>query len=89
MELGTRQINELHVEAGAKLNASLLRSGLVDEMLIYMAPCLLGPGEGIADLPALSSLEQRIPMRFSDIEQIGPDLRILAQLGDLAWTKEK
>jgi diaminohydroxyphosphoribosylaminopyrimidine deaminase/5-amino-6-(5-phosphoribosylamino)uracil reductase len=89
MELGTRQINELHVEAGAKLNASLLRSGLVDEMLIYMAPCLLGPGEGIAELPALSSLEQRIPMRFTDIEQIGPDLRILAQLGDLAWTKEK
>ena len=89
LELGTRHINELHVEAGAKLNGSLLQSSLVDEMLIYMAPCMLGPGEGIAQLPALLSLDQRTTMRFTDVEQIGPDLRILAQLGDLAWTKEK
>jgi diaminohydroxyphosphoribosylaminopyrimidine deaminase/5-amino-6-(5-phosphoribosylamino)uracil reductase len=88
-ELCARQINELHVEAGSKLNASLLISKLVDELLIYMAPCLIGPGESIAELAALQSLEERITMRFTDIEQIGADLRILAQLGDLAWTKEK
>ena len=53
-ELGRRGINELHVEAGFKLNGSLLREGLVDELLLYLAPHLLGDAaRGMFDLPAL------------------------------------
>jgi diaminohydroxyphosphoribosylaminopyrimidine deaminase/5-amino-6-(5-phosphoribosylamino)uracil reductase len=88
-ELGERHINELHVEAGARLNASLLSAGLVDELLIYLAPALLGSGEGIATLPELERLDQALRFRFTDAERVGEDLRVLCRLGDLAWTKEE
>jgi diaminohydroxyphosphoribosylaminopyrimidine deaminase/5-amino-6-(5-phosphoribosylamino)uracil reductase len=88
LELSHRQINELHVEAGAKLNASLLRAGIVDELLIYLAPSLIGSGEGIAALPELERLEDSIKFQFGDIEKVGDDLRILARLGDMSWIKE-
>lgn len=78
-ELGKRQINELHVEAGAKLNASLLREGCVDELLLYLAPSLLGDAVGLFDLPALDSLDQKYQLHFHEIKQIGQDLRILAR----------
>ena len=78
-ELGRRQINELHVEAGFKLNGSLLREGCVDELLLYLAPTLLGPAMGMANLPALESLSARQSLRFHEVRQIGPDLRILAR----------
>lgn len=81
-ELGRRQINELHVEAGYKLNGSLLRVGCVDEMLIYLAPCLLGPAQGIARLPELEQLSGRIPMRFHQVDTIGDDLRVITRLND-------
>ena len=81
-ELGRRQINELHVEAGFKLNGSLLRAGVVDELLMYVAPCLLGPAQGIARLPVLEQLSDRLPLRFHQVTQVGPDLRILARLTD-------
>lgn len=81
-ELGRRQINELHVEAGFKLNGSLLRAGVVDELLLYVAPCLLGPAQGIARLPVLEHLSDRLSLRFHQVEQVGPDLRILARLTD-------
>ncbi len=81
-ELGRRQINELHVEAGFKLNGSLLRAGVVDELLMYVAPCLLGPAQGIARLPVLEQLHDRLPLRFDDVCRIGPDLRIRARLTD-------
>jgi len=87
-ELGERQINELHVEAGAKLNASLLRAGLVDELLIYLAPSFLGSGEGIAALPEIERLDQALSFRFTEVERIGDDLRVLAQVGDMSWIKE-
>jgi diaminohydroxyphosphoribosylaminopyrimidine deaminase/5-amino-6-(5-phosphoribosylamino)uracil reductase len=80
--LGQRQINELHVEAGYKLNGSLLRMGLVDEMLIYLAPCLLGPAQGMARLPELSALSDRIAMRFHRVDAIGDDLRVITRLND-------
>ena len=88
-ELGERQINELHVEAGARLNASLLQAGLVDEMLIYLAPALLGSGEGIATLPELERLDAALRFKFTDAERVGEDLRVLCRFGDLAWTKEE
>jgi diaminohydroxyphosphoribosylaminopyrimidine deaminase/5-amino-6-(5-phosphoribosylamino)uracil reductase len=75
-ELGRREINELHVEAGFKLNGSLLRAGVVDELLLYLAPCLLGPAQGLARLPVLEHLSDRLAFRFHDVEQVGPDLRI-------------
>lgn len=79
LELGRRQINELHVEAGFKLNGSLIREGCVDELLLYLAPTLLGDAQGMFNLPALESLEQKKNLAFHDIKQIGPDLRILAR----------
>lgn len=78
-ELGRRQINELHVEAGAKLNGSLIREGCVDELLLYLAPQLLGEGFGMFDLPAIERLDDRITLRFHQIQQVGEDLRILAR----------
>jgi diaminohydroxyphosphoribosylaminopyrimidine deaminase/5-amino-6-(5-phosphoribosylamino)uracil reductase len=78
-ELGKRQINELHVEAGFKLNGSLIREGCVDELLLYLAPSLLGDAQGLFDLQALESMEGRKSLSFHEIKQIGPDLRILAR----------
>jgi diaminohydroxyphosphoribosylaminopyrimidine deaminase/5-amino-6-(5-phosphoribosylamino)uracil reductase len=79
LELGRREINELHVEAGSKLNASLLREGCVDELLVYLAPSLIGPGQGMFDLPPLARLADKVELRFHAVGQVGPDLRILAR----------
>ncbi len=79
LELGRRQINELHVEAGFKLNGSLIAEGCVDELLLYLAPSLLGDAQGLFNLPALATLEDRRTLAFHDVRQIGADLRILAR----------
>jgi len=78
-ELGRRQINELHVEAGGKLNGSLIREGCVDELLVYLAPSLIGPGQGMFALPELTSLEHKKTLKFHEVKQVGSDLRILAR----------
>lgn len=78
-ELGRRQINELHVEAGFKLNGSLIREGCVDELLVYLAPSLLGDAQGMFNLPALDDLEQKRNLVFHDIKRVGADVRILAR----------
>ena len=75
-DLARREINELHVEAGEKLNASLLRAGLVDELLLYVAPRLLGEGRAIAALGALGSLAESLDFEFVDVERVGGDLRL-------------
>jgi len=75
-DLGRRGINELHVEAGHKLNGSLLREGLVDELLVYMAPMLIGPGRELAALPALPSLDAADRWRWVDVQAMGADLRL-------------
>jgi diaminohydroxyphosphoribosylaminopyrimidine deaminase/5-amino-6-(5-phosphoribosylamino)uracil reductase len=78
-ELARRGVNELHVEAGYRLNGSLLREGCVDEVLLYLNPSLLGASsQGIADL-AFSSLEERTRLRILSLERFGDDLRILAR----------
>ena len=79
LELGRREVNELHVEAGSKLNASLVREGCVDELLVYLAPSLIGPGQGMFALPALAHLSGRHHLAFHAVSQVGPDLRILAR----------
>ncbi|MEC5218028.1 diaminohydroxyphosphoribosylaminopyrimidine deaminase/5-amino-6-(5-phosphoribosylamino)uracil reductase [Actimicrobium sp. GrIS 1.19] len=79
LELGRRQINELHVEAGSKLNGSLIREKCVDELLLYLAPSLIGAGRGLFDLPALDNLAEQRRLAFHEIKQIGADVRILAR----------
>ncbi|WP_300557349.1 bifunctional diaminohydroxyphosphoribosylaminopyrimidine deaminase/5-amino-6-(5-phosphoribosylamino)uracil reductase RibD [Limnohabitans sp. Rim8] len=76
-DLARREINELHVEAGYKLNGSFIRGGLVDEYLIYTAPQLLGPGQGMANMPALTALKDSVKLAFHTVDRIGPDLRVL------------
>lgn len=76
LELGQRGINELHIEAGHRLNASLLKAGLVDELLVYMAPKLLGEGAGLAALGPFEHLSEAALWRWIDVEMVGPDLRL-------------
>ena len=73
--LAERGVNELHVEAGHKLNGSLWREGLVDELLLYLAPKLLGTGAGVAAIGPLTSLAQAIELDFVDVTPVGRDLR--------------
>ena len=75
-DLGKRGINELHVEAGEKLNASLLREGVVDELLVYVAPRLLGSGRSLATLGPFERLEQSLDFRLVDTAPVGDDLRL-------------
>jgi diaminohydroxyphosphoribosylaminopyrimidine deaminase/5-amino-6-(5-phosphoribosylamino)uracil reductase len=78
-ELARRGINELHVEAGYRLNGSLLREACVDEVLLYLNPSFLGrSSQGIADI-AFGSLEERTRLRLRSLERLGEDLRILAR----------
>jgi len=79
-DLAQRGVNELHVEAGHKLNGSLLRAGLVDELLVYMAPLLIGEGRGMSKLGPLSNLQEALALDFHEVTQIGPDVRILARV---------
>ena len=79
-DLARREVNELHVEAGHKLNGSLIREGLVDEFLVYLAPKLLGHGQGMADFGPLTELAQAVPLQFMSSDTVGADLRIVARL---------
>jgi diaminohydroxyphosphoribosylaminopyrimidine deaminase/5-amino-6-(5-phosphoribosylamino)uracil reductase len=78
-DLARRGVNELHVEAGAQLNAALIAGNWVDEYLVYVAPKLIGPGRGLAALPELTELTQATDLRFHDVQVVGEDLRILAR----------
>jgi diaminohydroxyphosphoribosylaminopyrimidine deaminase / 5-amino-6-(5-phosphoribosylamino)uracil reductase len=78
-DLGARGINELHVEAGSKLNGSLINEGCVDELLIYLAPMLLGAGAGLFDLPALKQLQDAAVWEIIETTLIKPDVRIRLQ----------
>lgn len=82
-ELGRREINEVHVEAGSKLNGSLIRERCVDELLVYLAPSLIGEAQGMFALGPLASLEQRQRLKFHEVKQVGEDLRILARFPHL------
>ncbi|MFM0501926.1 bifunctional diaminohydroxyphosphoribosylaminopyrimidine deaminase/5-amino-6-(5-phosphoribosylamino)uracil reductase RibD [Paraburkholderia caffeinilytica] len=78
--LGERNVNELHVEAGYKLNGSLLREGCVDELLVYLAPSLLGVDSmSMFNLNAPETLDGRTQLNFHTVDRIGDDLRILAR----------
>ena len=80
-ELAQRGVNELHVEAGSRLNGSLAREGCVDEFLIYLNPSFLGDeAQGMFALPGIASLEQKIKLKIASLDRIGDDIRILARL---------
>jgi diaminohydroxyphosphoribosylaminopyrimidine deaminase / 5-amino-6-(5-phosphoribosylamino)uracil reductase len=80
-ELGRRELNEIHVEGGAKLNGSLLQAGVVDELLVYLAPSVIGDsGRGMFHLPELTELSQAKMLEIFEVERIGEDLRILARI---------
>ena len=79
-DLARRGINELHVEAGHKLNGSLVREELVDELLVYLAPKLIGQGRDMANFGPLTALAQAVPLEFKSSTMFGPDLRIVARI---------
>lgn len=73
--------NEILVEAGRTLNGALLRTNLVDELVLYFAPQLLGDmARGMAQLGELTELGQRVELEWQDVRQVGKDLRILAKV---------
>lgn len=73
--------NEVLVEAGSALNGALLQAGLVDELVLYLAPQLLGDmARGMAQLGEMTSLQQRINLKWQDVRQVGNDLRITARV---------
>jgi diaminohydroxyphosphoribosylaminopyrimidine deaminase / 5-amino-6-(5-phosphoribosylamino)uracil reductase len=80
--LSDRGWSEVHVEAGGKLNGSLLREGLVDELLLYVAPSLIGAGQPFADLPEVASLSQKYEFEFISMDRIGEDIRVRARRKD-------
>ena len=84
-DLALCQINEVHVEAGHKLNGSLVRAGLVDEFLVYLAPKLLGQGRGIASFGPLTNLQDAVQLEFRSSAMLGPDLRLLARVARRDW----
>ncbi|MFI0487856.1 MAG: bifunctional diaminohydroxyphosphoribosylaminopyrimidine deaminase/5-amino-6-(5-phosphoribosylamino)uracil reductase RibD [Yersinia sp. (in: enterobacteria)] len=77
MQLGKRQINSIWVEAGPQLAGALLQAGVVDELILYIAPKLLGSNaHGLCELTGLTSLAQAPEFVFSEVRQVGPDLRL-------------
>jgi diaminohydroxyphosphoribosylaminopyrimidine deaminase/5-amino-6-(5-phosphoribosylamino)uracil reductase len=80
-DLVQRGINDLLVEAGSILNGALLRAGLVDELILYLAPQLLGDAaRGMASLGELTRLDQRVELQWLDVRQVGNDLRIVVKV---------
>ncbi|MDO9424835.1 MAG: bifunctional diaminohydroxyphosphoribosylaminopyrimidine deaminase/5-amino-6-(5-phosphoribosylamino)uracil reductase RibD [Methylobacter sp.] len=75
--LSQQQINELLVEAGSVLNGALLAQGLIDEYIIYMAPCILGDqGRGLFNLPGLQQMADKKQLKLRDVRQVGQDLKL-------------
>ena len=70
------EMNEIHVEAGFKLNGSLLRENCIDELLLYYAPFFMGDGIGMANIPPLTALNQRQDWQIIDQAMFGPDMRL-------------
>jgi diaminohydroxyphosphoribosylaminopyrimidine deaminase/5-amino-6-(5-phosphoribosylamino)uracil reductase len=74
------EINEVMVEAGAGLNGSLLHQHLIDELLIYQAPVLLGhQAQGMFDFPVLSDMQNKLQLQMLEMRQVGTDTRIRAK----------
>nr|WP_183637855.1 bifunctional diaminohydroxyphosphoribosylaminopyrimidine deaminase/5-amino-6-(5-phosphoribosylamino)uracil reductase RibD [Niveibacterium umoris] len=76
--LGERHINELMVEAGARLSGGVISARLADEILLYLAPCLMGDtARSLATLPQIPSMADVPRMRWMDVRKMGEDLRLV------------
>ncbi|MBN9288608.1 MAG: riboflavin biosynthesis protein RibD [Gammaproteobacteria bacterium 39-13] len=85
--LGEREINDVLVETGPTLMGALLQQGLIDELLLYIAPKLLGSeAKGMIHIPGISKLADHIAGAFAEMEQVGSDLRLVVKLSDFART---
>ncbi len=79
-ELARREINEVHVEAGYRLNGSLLQEGHVDELVLYLAPNIIGDAaRGMFSLPELTDLSGRRELKMQDLRMVGSDIRVIAR----------
>jgi len=79
-DLGQKAINEVHIEAGFKLNGSLLAVGVVDELLVYLAPLLIGQGLGMASLGTFETLSQALKLKIENVTTVGDDVRLIAHV---------
>ena len=77
IELGRQQLNELHVEAGASLSGALMAAGLVDELLLYLAPKFLGAGKTMFELPALADVNQAMSWQIHEMKPLGNSIRVV------------
>ena len=76
-----KEINEVLLEAGSTLSGEMLQAGLIDELIVYLAPTLLGPdAKSLFQLPMIKNMKDRISLKFSDIRTIGQDIRIKATI---------
>jgi len=78
-DLAARGVNELHIEAGPTLNGALLQASLIDELLVYLAPKLIGSGRGMIEAAPLANLERAWGFQFDAAQRVGDDLRISAR----------
>lgn len=79
--LGAHEVNELHVEAGATLCGALLHEGLVDELVLYLAPHLMGThAHGMFNFPALETMDERIRLEIQDVRPVGRDWRFTCRV---------
>ncbi len=77
--LARQEINEVLIEAGSTLAGAALQAGLVDELVLYLAPHLMGDaGSGLCHLPGLELMRDRLPLAIQDVRRVGPDLKVTA-----------
>ena len=77
-DLGSDEMNEVLVEAGSVLNGALLKENLIDEIVLYLAPCFLGDkAKGMFDLPILNEMSEKYDFKINDVSQIGPDIKVI------------
>ncbi len=80
-QLAAREINEVLLESGATLCGAMLQANLVDELIVYLAPCLLGAdAQGMFKLPALTRLQDRVRLQIEDMRAVGNDWRVVASV---------
>lgn len=82
VRLARQGVNEVLVEAGINLHSALIAAGIVDELVIYLAPHLLGDAaRGMVRLPGIERMDQRLDLQIRDVRSFGPDLRLIARIG--------
>ncbi|HKJ76205.1 MAG TPA: bifunctional diaminohydroxyphosphoribosylaminopyrimidine deaminase/5-amino-6-(5-phosphoribosylamino)uracil reductase RibD [Gammaproteobacteria bacterium] len=83
-ELGRREVNEVLLETGATLSGAMLQAGLLDEIVVYMAPLLMGDGaRGLFHLPGLEEMAGRVELEIDEMRAVGRDWRITATVSEI------